>query len=87
MTTGDLELLNDDELAERARKTRASLMRLPRNHVNRDSYIMAWRLTIDEMNRRSLPSDSPHDGTLAMRQPGNSGFAPGDFYPTNPPAA
>jgi hypothetical protein len=80
MTTRDLEDLNDDELAQRARKVHETLINLPRDHVSRDDYIISWRRCINELNRRSLP-DPVDYGTPDTRVPGGSGFAPGGFYP------
>jgi hypothetical protein len=88
MTTrdDDLTVLSDTELSERTRKVHATLMQLPREHVNRDSYIIAFRLCINEVNRRKLPDPLDNSDTLGTRQPGASGFAPapGGFYPTTP---
>jgi hypothetical protein len=88
MSDADLAALNDHELAERARKVHETLTSLPRDHASRDSYIISWRLCINELNRRSLPD--PVEYQLSTREPGASKFAPapapGGFYPTKPSA-
>lgn len=68
----DLDTLNDIELANRAREVHNTLLQLPRNHHSRDEYILAWRLVIDEMNRRSLPPYPPHDNATAATIPGEN---------------
>jgi hypothetical protein len=86
MSERELAELSDAELSERTRKVHASLRKLPREHANRDSYIIAFRLCINEVNRRKLPDPLIDSDALSTRQPGASGFAPapGGFYPVPP---
>lgn len=68
----DLDTLNDAELASRARDIHNTLLQLPRSHHNRDEYILAWRLVIDEMNRRSLPAYPPSQNATSETIPGET---------------
>jgi hypothetical protein len=53
VTRGELAGLSDADLAAEAQRRNAALVALPRQHPERDAYILAWRKCIDEMDHRA----------------------------------
>jgi hypothetical protein len=53
ITRDELAELSDTDLAAETQRRNDELMKLPRQHPERDAYILAWRKCIDEMDHRA----------------------------------